>query len=97
MVLGYVKREIVLSPSFEKVRPPPGPIVRDGSTLCRTRRPRASRLTQVFVFKVVKSLKRKLRKTIHGCDLDFSINLWLWHCVERIGVPKSSACLNTDI
>lgn len=33
MVLGYVKREIVLSPSFEKVHLPPGPSVRDVSTL----------------------------------------------------------------
>ena len=53
----------------------PGPSVQDGSTLCRTRGPKASKLAQVFVFLVVKSLKRKLRKTVHGCDLDFSVNL----------------------
>lgn len=76
MILVYVKREKVLSPSFEKVYPPPpGPSIQDGSTLCRTRGPRASKLAQVFVFLVVKSLNRILRKTVHGCDLDFSVNL----------------------
>ena len=76
MILVYVKRGKVLSPSFEKVYPPPpGPSIQDGSTLCRTRGPMASKLAQVLVFLVVKSLKRKLRKTAHGCDLDFPVNL----------------------